>query len=61
MAGFAKLMANGAVEGAGETVRCLYRESQGDSVFAMGGSRAELSCRVIRIMPIASTTSSVAS
>jgi hypothetical protein len=29
MAGFAKLMANGAVEGAGETVRCLYRESQG--------------------------------
>ena len=29
MAGFAKLMANGAVEGAGEIVRCLYRESQG--------------------------------
>jgi quercetin dioxygenase-like cupin family protein len=29
MAGFGKLLANGAAEGAGETVKCLFRESQG--------------------------------
>jgi quercetin dioxygenase-like cupin family protein len=29
MAGFGKLMASGATPGSGETVRCLFRESQG--------------------------------